>query len=283
MVPPATRKKVIHGDDLLYRFFQDALEGEPQLYAGVPRLLVTTMGIWLPLGVYERWPVLLPWVVRDPKCRRDPNAGGADVWSSPDADGYLRDDNSLIKSLPRALTVKGPKGSRVRGARMGTEFVACHIWRVVPDERLASRIPLLNSFVPNLVWLPSQVAKLSDIEGGLVQRMLQAMSCAVYRHAPVAPHLRGLVEEAWAMIPPPESPDIGSVDLTGLNWFEATDGFYRTRLTRLGSVLQALEAIELGLPVAERVVSRRYAEGLPRVEPAARTELKDLLKRFETP
>jgi hypothetical protein len=65
-----------------------------------------------------------------------------DKWSSPDDAGFLRDDNSLIKALPRSLLVRGPKNSHISGARLGTEFVAAHVWRVVGHEHLASRLPL---------------------------------------------------------------------------------------------------------------------------------------------
>src|ERR1019366_8734253 len=124
-------------------------------------------------------------------------------WSSPDAHGFLRDDNSLVKAIPRAMDITGPKGSHVHDARMGSEFVASHIWRVVDHADLASRHPLLNSFVPNLVWLPGQVAKLSDRQGGIVQKTLEALSYKVYRQAPVHPNLAEIVEEAWEMIPQP--------------------------------------------------------------------------------
>jgi len=43
---------------------------------------------------------------------------------------------------------------------MGNEFVASHVWRVVDHAEVKSRLPLLNSFVPNLVWLLVQVSKL---------------------------------------------------------------------------------------------------------------------------
>ena len=138
------------------------------------------MAIWLPLEVYQHIPVLMPWVVRDPQCRGSKNKNIPDQWASPNEDGYLRDDNSLVKSLTRSLSVRGPKGSHLNGSRMGSEFVASHIWRKVDADRLASRIPLLNTFVPNLVWLPSQIAKLSDIEGGIVQQTLQAISRGIY-------------------------------------------------------------------------------------------------------
>jgi hypothetical protein len=274
-----TQRRVVHGDDLLYRFFQDALRSEPQLFATVPQLLITSMAIWLPLDVYERWPVLLPWVVRDAQCRGNAKKGIPDQWSSPDTYGYLRDDNSLIKSLPRSLTVRGPRGSHIHGSRMGSEFVASHVWRVVRHEELASRLPLLNSFVPNLVWLPGQVAKLTDREGGVVQRALQAMAYEIYREAPVAPLLHDVVEEAWAMIPEPVV-DLEPFELADLNWFETTKRFYSTRTTRLLSVIAALDDLDRGSPIGERVVTRRYAAGLSRVDPGARSDLSGFLRRF---
>jgi hypothetical protein len=278
----AVPDRIIHGDDLLYRFFQEALRSNPQLFSAVPQLLIVTMALWLPLDAYERWPVLLPWVVRDPICRGNPRRGVPDQWSSPNELGFLRDDNSLIKTVPRALRVRGPKGSHLHGARMGSEFVAAHVWRVVSNDRLASRIPLLNSFVPNLVWLPGQVAKLTDREGGVVQQTLQAMSYEIYRRAPVAPHLLDVVEQGWALIPPPAvTPQ--AFRLEDLNWFETTDRFYRTRSARLAAVIAALSASEQSLPDAERVVTRRYAAGLPLVSADARSKLKSYLQRFLGP
>jgi hypothetical protein len=275
-VPP---RRVVHGDDLLYYFFQDLLHSDPELASRMPQLLIMTMGVWLPLEVYERWPVLLPWVVRDPSCRGNRRKGLPDEWSSPDSDGYLRDDNSLIKALPRALTVRGPARSRMSGARLGSEFVASHVWRVVKHDLLASRIPLLNSFVPNLVWLPGQVAKLTDREDGVVQQALQAVAHHIYRDARVRGELREATERAWAMIPEPVV-DLQSLDLEALNWFEPTGGFYRTRLKRLRSVIEALEAIEEGAALPSRVVTTRYAAGLPGVASDARAALWGYLKDF---
>jgi hypothetical protein len=273
-------KKIVHGDDLLYRFFQDGLRDEPELFAVVPQMLITTMGIWLPLDVYAQWPVMLPWVVRDASCRGSKRLNIPDEWSAPHLDtGYLRDDNSLIKALPRSFTVKGPPGSHIHGARMGSEFVASHVWRVVEHADLASRIPLLNSFVPNLIWLPGQVAKLTDVEGDVVQQTLQAMSYSIYRDAPVARHLEDIRDEAWAMIPAPQVA-IRPFAIEDLNWFQATPAFFRTRTRRLVSVIAALDAIEHGQPVAERVVSRRYAQGLPRVDPVGRGKLGAYLREF---
>ena len=37
----------------------------------------------------------------------------------------------------RSFTVKGPPDSHIHGARMGSEFVASHVWRVVEHAELA--------------------------------------------------------------------------------------------------------------------------------------------------
>jgi hypothetical protein len=273
-------KKVVHGDDLLYRFFQDGLRNEPALFEAVPQMLIASMGIWLPLEIYEPWPVMLPWVVRDTTCRGNPRKGIPDQWSAPHLDtGYLRDDNSLIKALPRSLTVQGPPASHIHGARMGSEFVASHVWRIVGHADFASRVPLLNSFVPNLIWLPAQVAKLTDREGDTVQQTLQAMSYFIYRGAPVARHLEAIRDEAWAMIPEPQV-TIRPFAPEDLNWFQASSAFFRIRTRRLMSVIAALDAIEQGEPVADRVVTHRYAQGLPNVDPAGRGKLRTYLRAF---
>lgn len=271
--------RVVHGDDLLYRFFQDALRTRPELFAAVPQLLITATSLWLPLDAYKCWPILLPFVVRDPACRKNPRQNTPDMWSAPDDAGFLRDDNSLIKSIPRSLNIRGPQGSHLHDARMGTEFVASHIWRVVNHTQLASRLPLLNSFVPNLVWLPSQVAKLSDRQDGIVQKTLEAMSYRLYRDQPVLPHLEPAVKQAWALLPPP-SIDLVDFDPDDLNWFCTSPGFFRTRLSRLMSVIAALDAINEGSSLPERVVTRRYAAGLPQVAPDARAALRAFLAQF---
>jgi hypothetical protein len=273
-------KKIVHGDDLLYRFFLQLSESDPTTFAAITPMFLECTAIWLPLEVYERSPVLLPWVVRDNSCR--PNGRPVpDEWASPNKDGYLRDDNSLVKTLPRSLDVRGPKGSKLNGARMGTEFVAAHIWRKVNTDKLANQIPLLNTFVPNLVWLPSQIAKLSDREDGIVQRTLQALSRRIYSASPVESHLQSAVAEAWSLLP---NPLVNvEVDLDRLNWFVSTDRFFKGRKSRLNTVVDALETIAAGQPLTRKVVASRYTEGLPRVDAERRQVLLQFLRKLTEP
>jgi hypothetical protein len=265
------------GDDLLYRFFRDLFTSDPDAAPALARRLLEATGIWWPLATYREWPLLLPWVVRDPTCRGSKAKSIPDRWAAPDRWGYLRDDNSLIKALPRSLPVTGPVGSHLKGARMGTEFVASHIWREVNHAELASRLPELNSFVPNLVWLPSQVAKLSDLEGSPLQQVLQSMSWSIYRNASVLDHLHPIVEESWALIP---TPTALSVDLDRLNWFEPTSMFFDTRRARLGQVIEALETLRAGGSLTKKVIATRYTEGLPDISSSHREQLLAWLHRF---
>jgi hypothetical protein len=59
-VGSSTRERIVHGDDLLYRFFQEIFEGDTGLADWLPQRMLGSMAIWLPLDVYHEWPVLLP-------------------------------------------------------------------------------------------------------------------------------------------------------------------------------------------------------------------------------
>ena len=276
----AKASKLVHGDDLLYRFFQDALQKEPELFAKVPKMMLEAMGIWFPRSIYHDLPVLLPWVVRDATCRGNKAKRLPDEWGAPNGGGYMRDDNSAVKGLPKSLSVDAPRIGSLSGARMGTEFVASHVWRVVPGDVLASRLPLLNSFIPNLVWLPAQVAKLTDREGQIVQRTLQSMAHGIYRHAPVADRLVEVVEEAWAMIPEPEPIEVNDDDL---NWFNVTHQWIATRSNKLQQVVDALHTLDHGGVITTKLRPSRYRQGLPGVQAPARAELLAHLARFKAP
>jgi hypothetical protein len=105
------------------------------------------------------------------------------------------------------------------------------------------------------------------------------MAWAIYRDAPVAPHLEEIVENVWKMIP---TPKLATVSDPALNWFEVTEQFFAMRSRRLNEVICALERLRDGEPLTEKVISTRYTLGLPEVEGTARAELLGYLKRFRT-
>jgi len=264
----------VKGDDLLYRFFNEVLPSEPELFDKIPRLLVLSMAVWFPKSVYQRMPVLLPWVLRDPTCRGKKSRGKRiipDQWGAPSGDGYLRDDNSLVKGIPKSLGIRSEAYSFVNGRHLGTEFVAAHIWRENKTGTLASRIPELNTFVPNLVWLPSQVAKLSDREGSHVQTALKEVSWSIYHDLLLTGSAKTVADRSWSLLPKPAATN--DVLEKELNWFVVTNRFMKTRRSKLSAVIDALEKLKAGEKVSQKLQPSRFRDGLSSVPPKAREKL----------
>ena len=268
-------RRIVHGDDLLYRFFNQVLPSEPELFTRIPKLLVLSMSVWIPKDVYQAMPVILPWVIRDPSCRGKRSKGKvveADEWGSPNAKGYLRDDNSLVKGIPRSLMIKSERHPFINGRHLGSEFVASHIWRHNETGTLASRIPMLNTFVPNLVWLPSQIAKLSDKEDGVFQRVLKEISWTLYRDVPLTGRAADVAERSWALLPKPSR----THELLDeeLNWFMSTPRFLKTRRKKLDLVVQALDNLSQDLSPPLSLQPSRFRQGLPAVSRTNRNLLR---------
>lgn len=82
------------------------LMAEPQSAAetlALVRELLERSSIWWSPASFSMMPILVPWAIRDRSARYDQ---GPESWSAPRADGYLRDDNSIIKKLPLTLTIR---------------------------------------------------------------------------------------------------------------------------------------------------------------------------------
>ncbi len=265
--------KKVDGDHLIYRLLMDVLKLPSAISEPVIDLMLEKMSVWFAPAVYQRMPVLLPWVVRDSKCRKP-----IDQWASPDAKGFLRDDNSLVKGIPRSLLIRGPKASPLNGLKLGNSFVACHIWQTVTGNTLATRDPQLNSFVPNLVWLPTQVAKLSDHDGGAVQNGLKRMSVRIYGSLPVQTHVAPIAAAAWAKLPAPSG--TCGVNLANVHFFDNPPKFLETREAILGKISEFVGAVAAGkqLPVKGRIPTR-YFEGLSAVNNDALAALASELSK----
>lgn len=270
-------QRKIDARNVLYHFLQRDLHDEDrELFSQLTAQLVSRLGLWLSPELYARMPLLVPYARRDPHSRGHGATGIPDRWGSPDERGYFRDDNSLIKGIPRSLPISS-SFTLYRGRQIGTGFVAAHVWRAIRAPDIAARNPLTYSFVPNLVWLPAQVAGLSDLEGSFVQRFLQRLSLHLYRDAPVAAGHRELVARIWELMPSPAGDaEVPLPPIKRLSFFEPTDAFVRRRVATLRVVATALAN---GSP-AGRVVSTRYTTGIPAVAPNARATLSSFLDGY---
>ena len=198
-----SRDMKINGNNALYYYFRDVDNRNRSVDKTLLKHLVRSLAIWLPIELYQRLPVLLPFVVRDPTCRKSNNKEKIEEWGSSDKKGHLRDDNTLVKAIPRKFTISG-KNMAYDKQTMGAKFVASHIWsKLDSSSGLATRDPLTNTFVPNLVWLPSQISKLSDREGSFVQNYLQALSFSIYHGVKLEKSKTEFVEKVWDSLPMP--------------------------------------------------------------------------------
>lgn len=270
------KKKMVDGNDLLYKLFKGLLSQDQEVAIGVVREMIAKTAVWFPIEVYQRIPILLPWVVRDSSCRPKKTKTGKtpEEWGAPNSKGFLRDDNSMIKGIPKNLKITGPADSPIRGHFVDKGFVASHVWREVNLEVLASKDSRLNSFVPNLVWLPAQISKLSDIEGGLVQSALKAVSWNLYRDAVIEEPLNDAINGTWDLLPKPTMLNEFQIPPGQLNYFAASDGFYESRRKSFTNYIQFIYDCLYDSETNSKNITGRYLEGLPAVN---KTELAQTL------
>ena len=269
-----SQTKTVDGSNVLYHYLQKSLQDEDVwLFQMLVAKLITNLGVWFPLSAYAVLPISLPYVVRDATCRG--GAGIADQWSSPDERGYVRDDNSLVKNLVKAWPVRSEHFSEYDRRRLGNGFVAAHAWRDTIDGGSAARCSSANSFWPNLLWLPSNVAKLTDRPGSFAQTYVQAISQKLYRNVEVHEKLKPFVDRCWALLPEvPEFPEQGIPSARDLNFFEVPTAFFTKRLEAIRTAAQGLRCVEEGRPIEGKVLHTRYTKGLPQVAPSAAKKLR---------
>lgn len=258
---------LINGNDVLYHFLQkDLQDTDPELFRRVVARLILSLGIWFPPEAYARFPIMAAYAARGPGSRGNAKKGIPDEWGSPTPSGVFRDDNTLIKSLPKSLDIRAPAKHMYRGRRMGNGFIAAHVWREVGQPELASNDWRTYSFIPNLVWLPAQVAKLTDRESSFAQRFIQRLSFKLYGSVSPPGELGKATQNVWARLKSDQELD-EQVDIGSLNYFEVTDVWFKKRLQKLESVVGALEQVMNGQPVDGKVLSSRYSEGIRDLSP----------------
>jgi hypothetical protein len=270
------------GETVLYHYLQkNLLKKDVWLFQSLAARLLVDLGVWMPPAAFEELPLILPFAVRDPLSRGNKSQGIPDQWGSPNSHGYFRDDNSLVKSIPKNLPIRAGATELYRRKYLGSGFVAAHVWRRLTDGGLAARHPLTYSFVPNLVWLPSEVAKLTDREGSFAQAYLQAVSLKIFRDVPVYQELKQIAESAWELLPEPVGiPEEGLPSAEGLNYFDLTEAFLPRRRATILRVYKAIDSIVAGHGVTEKIVSSRYTSGLPSVPVQELTQLQTRLAGF---
>jgi len=216
--------------------------------------LALRFAIWLPISTYEAAPWLAPFAVRRSRIRTEPNAPGQkrDLWGLPTDLGYFADDNSLIKAtaLKKSLL---PTTNPYGDTKITSGLVCCHIWSGT------THLPLLFSFVPNLVWLPKSLANYSDAHSARephpIHHALKQVSRARYRLG----HLNPRVSKAWALLDLPNPVILPPHVSTEISDGEAIASLAKQRINRMIKFLEA--TLDPNIKTPNRF-SKRYHAGV---------------------
>jgi hypothetical protein len=170
----------------------------------------------------------------------------------------------------------------MNGKRIGTGFVAAHVWRKLSDGSEAPRNAKTYSFLPNLVWLPVQLAKLSDREGGFVQTLLQAISLRIYRAVRLTPRLAAIVDPIWDELPVrSKPPELEALNVSAVNFFRFDEKWLGRRCRTLDLVRGALASMGSTQATDGKIVARRYGSGLRELRPTSVARLLHQLTEYE--
>lgn len=266
----SSRRALLHADSLVNGAEARLVDGEAAC------ALATQVGVWISPRVFQRLPILLPHVVRDAGARGRSSLDG-EQWASPNLHGYLRDDNSLIKEAVKSLRIESPRASH-DGLRIGQGWVAAHVWQFARDGTRATVDATTNSFVPNLVWLPRSLARLSDVQGSRLQEHLIAIARYLYTGCEFRPRLASLVDATWAKLA--VGPTLDRAFPDAFNLFEVSDAWIERRVRTIDRVRAALRRVGEPHEAASSLRPSRYRDGLGTIEPAQTESLRLALDAY---
>lgn len=254
-----------NGENIIYHYIQKTLLADNDSDDFTKELierLIIDLSIWFPADVYRQIPILLPFVIRDSSCRRKQPNSSKDEWGNANENGYLRDDNSLIKGIIKSFFVDGRRVKDYDNKKLANGFVASHIWRnlQINQDKLASTFEKTNSFIPNLVWLPKQISKLIDRDGSYAQNLLKTISYKIYFDTNNSSDFK---KEIWAELENPETQTKQDIDITKLNYFKIPDSWVDKKRNGLINEMTTIKSvINSGTVGSEKVKCSSYLQTL---------------------
>lgn len=152
--------------------------------------LIENLAIWIDPEFYVEMPIIYPYSIRERTTSQDRKKGIKDNWGAANNNGFVIDDNSLIKDFVDNYKTKN--SSYYSEYKPSKGFVACHIWGNTTSNHK------LYSFIPNLCWLPSPIARLSDDETTKFSKFLKIISFNFYYNLKIdSLKMKNIVKEIW--------------------------------------------------------------------------------------
>lgn len=233
---------------------------------------IEKVSIWLPIELYKKMPIFYPYSIRG---RRHDET--SDNWGAANDEGWLIDDNSDVKDLIRGKKIKGTKQKLNKG------YIACHIW---PNT---TKIPQLFTFVPNLVWLPSPIARLSDNEESLFSKMLKQFSINHFYNIQCdKKEMHQIASESWELLFNQSLHDVININFNQKNLLISDLDIQRLIRKTSSNITKIIEHVELLLRgkyvnLNERLIHSRYLPSLKEIidkNPKSCNKMVAWLQRF---
>jgi len=238
---------------------------------------ILNTSIWFPHDFYKRLPIMLPYVVRDNSCRKSAN-GVKEEWGTANEEGFFRDDNSLIKGIPKRLVVKSPQLDG--DFKMGNGFGAHHIWRTaeICGDLCSGHMAQFNSFVPNLVWLPALLHKHADRKGSFAKYFLQAISYKLYRNI----RMPKMISAMWKDLPLQRDFRDMEIEVAKINFFSTTDYWILNHAYSLNSEMDIITSATKRSIKESKIKCSRYLPSLVNLPAERREGLNNWLIEYKS-
>ena len=187
----------IRHDHIFRKYLQDDLRFvDYPFFLQASVRFVLDLAIWIAPESYQKFPIYEPLAYRDQKATGPPDLRGkANIDTA-----LLIDDNSMIKNYAKSKVVFSKNISYYEGKKMDEGFWACHIWDRLDDGSLTNLDNRLFSFVPNIVWLPKELSRLTD-HVPIIKDVMKQLSLHLYRELNLKnPDLQRIVDESWSKL-----------------------------------------------------------------------------------
>lgn len=246
--------------------------------------VIQHLSIWLEPEFYINMPIILPYSVRERTSSYDRlKKDGKDNWGSANRNGYVIDDNTDIKDFIRRFEVKN--SSYYYKHNPYTGFIACHIWENTTEN------PKLFSYIPNLVWLPTPIAGLSDKSNSYFSSLLKELSYKMYyKHEMRTDRLSKISKTIWESLDVDllEKLTIEKIDIKKLPFSKVSLKEKRlVIIENIEKILFFINEIKSGVitetPPSKKLVHKRYLPTLItliRSEPSSIIEYQEWLIEY---
>ena len=274
MMPDAIKKGMA-----LRKYIQDDLRYDDfPFFFQVSFRFILDLAIWIEPEAYKKLPIFEPVAYRDQNWKK---LGFVRGQANPST-ALLVDDNTYVKNYMNGGTrfISSKKISYYNDKQLvsGSGFVACHIWdEVGPGKAKATGIHEIFTFIPNIVWLPQDVAYLTDIPGSQIKDILKQLSVNLYHGEKMAKtDLQLIVDASWEkLLEIPHNQLIPKKAIPNRDEYNLMKGFdsaIDNKISRHMGHAEALIEHGNGRPIPPHLNTNKYVGTMHLTDPAkART------------